>query len=222
MSETFPSDPAAPHSQGADVLAAIRRLLAQDAREDAAGAREGELRRRLVGTRRPDHAPPVAPAAPPPLRLDDAQRVALPGVAEAPLATGDRLRELLTFSAWIAEDAATPATAEGTPGGTESGTHIDRADAVACVPNEETEAAAVSAPDDTPLRAAIREALAEELSGEAARQLSAAIHALTRRAVADALSDLARAIAMPSPAEEASLGSQVDERAPFRQDGVPL
>ncbi len=243
---------------GADVLAAIRRLLAEDAREDDGAPRHGALRRRLIGTRRPAPPAPVcheAPepeamaasgdpwlwTAPQPLRLADAQRVAPalsdveaeagPDGAEAglkpapaetlpqgpepdmspaeaasepadtwPFAAGHpaaRLRELLTFQAWIAEDAApdsAPDTATAAPV------------APASVAAPGAEAAPLPAPAAMPavlagapaaeavplLRTVIRDTLLEELAGETGAHLSAAINALTRRAVAGALADLAR------------------------------
>lgn len=93
------SPPSLDPAQGADVLATIRRLLAQDAAspEDAA-TREGALRRRLIGTRRrggmarrsEDDVLPVDAAAgqqvaalPQPLRLADDQRIAASVVGQA-------------------------------------------------------------------------------------------------------------------------------------------
>lgn len=346
---------------GADVLAAIRRLLAEDVREDDGASRHGALRRRLIGTRRPPqpvplraeavadpgavvatgdplalHRPaalspigaevvaadaeasvatgdprdsraatPSIPlradgvadpeavvalgdpwlwAAPQPLRLADAQRVApsvsaieagaAPDPAQAAILTTPaeapppqpaasepadawplaaehpamNLRELLTFQAWIAEDAtldSVPASqtplsgpevaivplpvalperdastaAPGAPGAAVAplqphataalaGVDVESAPppalalAVAAVVDAEAESASLPATATTTtaalaevaplLRAVIRDTMLEELAGETGAHLSAAINALTRRAVAGALADLAR------------------------------
>lgn len=91
MSELFHTGLGPDPAQGADVLASIRRLLAQDAADGDAGSRHAALRRRLIGLRRgsgvataalpdgpidlPGTAVPAQAPAAPPLRLADTQRV---------------------------------------------------------------------------------------------------------------------------------------------------
>ena len=104
---------------------------------------------------------------------------AWPLAAEYPL---DRVRDLLTFSAWVAEDeAAGIAPPEAAP------------PAAGIEPAPVAAPAAEAGPHDSPaLRAMIRGILLEEIAGEAGLALSEAIHDLTRRAVAGALADMAR------------------------------
>lgn len=292
MSEMLHPDPANASAEGADVLAAIRRLLAQDQRPEDSAARNGALRHRLIGTRRQDtraEAPAAGEDVPlwtaAPLRLADAQRV-MPltevSMPQAPARIGaemredtpaeprdaapqaevgtevpapdawpfvtdhavSRLRELLTFQAWIAEDdgaaphsptreaeasaasepdritaPAVPAQLETAPtapletvtDAPPTGAEAEPAPCCAEVapvavqqPEADPETSLQSGenPDTLPdfatgapsldLRGLIRETLLQELAGGSGAHLVAAIHDLTRRAVAGALADIAR------------------------------
>ena len=295
------SPPSLDPAQGADVLATIRRLLAQDAAAPDSAARNGALRRRLIGTRRQggalarhlgDDALPLGEGADPeaglpqPLRLADDQRVAAPvangadalaGEVEASEETtpsldsapeseplpeaaasaaedteplpfsmpsvprmavsgtvpplsgavpflhdvpnsdaaaagawaisaaadpADRLRELLTFQAWIGADGADATAAEPTA---EAGQPVIEPEAQ---PAPEPEVHAEVAPQaEAPaegtalLRLLIRDTLSQELAGETGTQLGEAIRQLAREAIAGALADLARGMTVPAASQ---------------------
>lgn len=271
-------------ADGADVLATIRRLLAQDQRTEDSVTRDGALRRRLIGTRRHGArieaaagAGETPPVTVPPLRLADTQRVvpmgddtpqtalsdhlasgpvmdavaadaqvagavatatlaAMCGPADTPVEgesdgrahhtwpfgsdhAVSRLRELLTFQAWIDEgdEALSQVPAEGAdPAGDIASPEIvlgaevqppaEQADdavapyvAVAVPPGLAASDAevlqVVAEPAATPpldLPSLIRETLIQELAGETGTHLTEVIQNLTRRAVAGALADLSR------------------------------
>ena len=115
----------------------------------------------------------------------------------------DRLHELLTFQAWIAEPDSEAEAAESV---TRSAQPITEPEPQAAVEAETlAQAPELPAQDPAVLAALIRETLLQELAGETGAQLGAAIRQLARDAIARALTDLARGLTVP----EAS-GHQAD------------
>lgn len=261
------SPPATGPAVETDVLATIRRLLAQDAAQQTSSPRSGPLRRRLNSPRRRDafaegaqtvDDPLFLTEVVPPLRLADHQHVrnrvedrdtqdALPAEADA-IAEGaaypftlpafDMALGLAYMADGKLEPSMVPASprmsAPEPPGAALSSPWQPR-DLPAALPDDmawlkalpsfparvvaadpdpsapEGEATAVKSfpaprlqelaptapegpalPNSGQIRQLVREALQQELAGEAGTRLGNAIQNLTRRAVADALADIAR------------------------------